>query len=172
MGPDMVVVNHEAPSIAPVLVEGGCDRGGFIELLAPGALASLDATILFGTAWLGDLHGNATLLEKFLEDAAELGAVVGLDPWMTTGKVSRMRSKAARMLRAKGVVTFRGDQFRDRVADRQLIDSATGGIAQKQGVGLYPLSGLVGATAFLSADCVGTCRGSAGGPEAKNACFS
>ena len=45
------------------------------------------------------------LLEEFLEDAAELGAVVGLDPRMTTGKVLRMRSQAARMLRAEGVVT-------------------------------------------------------------------
>ena len=86
----MVVVNHEGPGILPVLIEGGCDRRGFIELLAPGALAPLDAAILFGTAWLDDLHGNATLLEKLLEDTAELGAVVGL---------------AARMLRAEGVVT-------------------------------------------------------------------
>ena len=76
----MVVVNHEAPGILPVLVEGGCDGGGFVEFLASGALAPLDAAILFGTAWLDDLHGNATLLKRFLEDAAELGAVVGLPP--------------------------------------------------------------------------------------------
>ena len=29
----MVVVNHEAPGIPPVLVEGSCDGGGFVELL-------------------------------------------------------------------------------------------------------------------------------------------
>ena len=80
MGPDMVRVNHEAPGIPPVLVEGGCDGGGFIELLAPGALALPDAAILFGTAWLGDLHGHAALPEEFLEDAAELGAIVGRAP--------------------------------------------------------------------------------------------
>ena len=80
MGPDRVVVNHEVPGIPPVLVEGGCDGGGFVELLAPGALAPLDAAILFGTAWLDDLHGHAALLEKFLEGTAELGAVAGLPP--------------------------------------------------------------------------------------------
>ena len=100
----MVVVNHEAPGILPVLVEGGCDEGGFVELLAPGALAPPNAAILFGTAWRDDLHGNAALLEKFFEGVAVLGAVVGMAPWMTIGKVSRMRSKAARMLRAEGVM--------------------------------------------------------------------
>ena len=50
-------------------------------------------------------YGNAALLEKFLEDATELGGAVGRDSWMTTGKVSRMRSKATHMLRAEGVVT-------------------------------------------------------------------
>ena len=64
------------------------------------------------------------------------------------------------MLRAEGVVTFRGDQFRGRVADRQLIDPAAGGIAQKQRVGLHPLSGLVGAAALLPAGCAGTRSGS------------
>ena len=105
MGPDMVVVNREVPGIAPVLVGGGRDGGGFVELLVPGALAPLDATILFGTAWLDDLHGNGALLEKFLEGTAELGAVVGLAPRMATREVSRMRSKAARMFRAEEVVT-------------------------------------------------------------------
>ena len=94
------MVNHEAPDIPPLLVESSCNRGGFVELLAPGALASPDAAILFGTAWRDDLHGHAALLEEFLEGTAELGAAVGLDPRMTTEKVSRMRSKAARMLRA------------------------------------------------------------------------
>ena len=70
MGPDMVVVNHEALGIPPVLAEGGCDGGGFVELLAPGSLAPPDAAILFGTAWLDDLHGHAVLLEKFLEIGA------------------------------------------------------------------------------------------------------
>ena len=65
MGPDMVLVNREAPSIPPVLVKGGCDGGGFVELLAPGALAPLDAVILFGTAWRDDLYGHAALLDKF-----------------------------------------------------------------------------------------------------------
>ena len=32
LGPDMLVVNRDAPGIPPVLVEGGCDRGGFVEL--------------------------------------------------------------------------------------------------------------------------------------------
>ena len=75
----------------------------FVELLAPGALAPLDvAILLFGTAWLDDLHGNVEFLEKFLEDTAELGTVVGLAPrGMRAGKVSRMRSKAARMLHAE-----------------------------------------------------------------------
>ena len=81
MGPDMVVVNHEAPGIPPVLVEDGCDREDFVELLAPDALTPLDVAILFGTAWLDDLHGNAALLEKFLEDTAELSTVVGLNPF-------------------------------------------------------------------------------------------
>ena len=76
----MVVVNHEAPGITLVLVEGGCDGGGFVELLAPSALAPLDATILFRAAWLDDLHGNASLLEELLENATELGATVGLAP--------------------------------------------------------------------------------------------
>ena len=67
-----------------------------------------------------------------------------------------MFSKAARMFRAEGVVTGSAAiGFETGVADRQLIDPATGGIAQKQGVGLHPLSGLVGATALLSAGCVG-----------------
>ena len=48
MGPDRVVVNHEAPGIQPVLVKGGCDGEGFVELLAPGASAPLDVAILFG----------------------------------------------------------------------------------------------------------------------------
>ncbi len=65
----------------------------------------LDAAILFGTAWRDDLHGHTALLEEFLEGTAELGAGVGLVPRMTTGKVLRMRSKAARMLRTEGVVT-------------------------------------------------------------------
>ena len=70
-------------------------------------LAPLDAAILLGTAWLDDLHGHASFLEEFLEDAAELGAVAAVDlaPSMPAGKVLRMRSKAARMLRAEGVVT-------------------------------------------------------------------
>ena len=64
MGPDMVVVNHgDAPGIPPVLVEGGCDGGGFVELLASGALAPPAPAILFGTAWLDDLHGHTALLE-------------------------------------------------------------------------------------------------------------
>ena len=74
----MVVVNHEAPGIPPVLVVGGCDGRSFVEPLAPSALEPLDAAILFGTAWRDDLHGNAALLEEFLEGAAELGAVIGL----------------------------------------------------------------------------------------------
>ena len=53
--------------------------------------------------------------------------------------------------RRKGGDEFRYDQFRDRVADCQLMDLATGGIAQKQGVGLHHLSRLVGATALLPA---------------------
>ena len=76
----MLVVNRDAPGIPPVLVEGGCDRGGFVELLASGAPAPPGVAILFGTAWLDDLHGHAALLEEFLEDAAEPGAVVGLAP--------------------------------------------------------------------------------------------
>ena len=100
----MVMVNHEAPGIPPVLVEGGYDGRGFVEVLAPSALAPLDAAIL-GTAGLDDLHGHAALLEEFLEGAAELGSVIGLNPRMTTGNVSRMRSKTVRMLRAEGVVT-------------------------------------------------------------------
>ena len=100
----MVVVSHEAPDIPPVPVEGGCDGGGFAELPAPDARAPLDAAILFGTAWWDDRDGNAAFPEKFLEDAAELGAVVGLTLRMMTGKVSRMRSKAARMLRAEEVM--------------------------------------------------------------------
>ena len=44
-----------------------------------------------------------------------------------------------------------GSRFRDRVADRQLIDPATGGIAPEQGIGLHPLSGWVETTALLSA---------------------
>ena len=44
-----------------------------------------------------------------------------------------------------------GSRFRDRVADRQLIDPATGEIAPEQGVGLHPLSGWVETTALLSA---------------------
>ena len=79
-----------------------------MEFLAPGALAPPDAAILFGTAWLDDLHGHAALLDEFLEGAAELGAGVGLGPRMMTGKVSRMRSKAACMLCAEGVVTGSG----------------------------------------------------------------
>ena len=105
MGPDMVVVSHEAPGTAPVLVEGGCDGGGFVELLALGALVPFDAATLFGPAWLDDPYGNAAFLEEFLEDTAALGAGVGLAPRMTTGKVLRMRSKVAYMLRAEGVVT-------------------------------------------------------------------
>ena len=62
----------DAPGIAPVLVEGGCDRGGFVELLASGAPAPPDAAILFGTAGLDDLHGHVMLLEEFLEGATEL----------------------------------------------------------------------------------------------------
>ena len=80
MKPDMVVVNHEAPGLLPALVEDGCNGGGFVELLALGPLAPLDAAILFGTAWRDDLHGHAALLEKFLEDAVEFGTVVGLAP--------------------------------------------------------------------------------------------
>ena len=102
MGPGMVVVNREVPGIPPVLVEGGCDGGGFVELLAPGVLAPPDAAILFGTAWLDDLYGHASLLEGFLEGVAELGAGVGRASWMTTGKVSRVRLKAARMLCTEG----------------------------------------------------------------------
>ena len=102
---NMVVVSREVPGILPVLVEGDCDGGGFVELLAPGALAPLDVAILFGAAWLDALHGHTMLLEEFLEGTAELGAVVGLVSRMTTGKVLRMRSKAARMLRAEGAVT-------------------------------------------------------------------
>ena len=100
----MVVINHEAPGTLSVLVEGGCDGGDFVEVLAPSALAPLDAAIL-GTAWLDDLHDHVALLEEFLEGAAELGAVVGLNARMTTENVSRMRSKTVRMLRAEGVVT-------------------------------------------------------------------
>ena len=103
MGPGIVVANREASGIPPVLVKGGWDGGGFVELLTLDALAPPDAAILFGTAWLDDLDGHASLLKKFLEDAAKLGAVVGLDPGMMTGKVSMMRSKAARMLRAESV---------------------------------------------------------------------
>ena len=85
MGPDMVVVNHEAPSLPPVLVDTGYDGGGFVEYFVPNALTSLDVTILdtailFGTAWLDDLHGNAALLEEFSAGTAELRAVVGLAP--------------------------------------------------------------------------------------------
>ena len=69
MGSDRVVVNHKAPGIPPVLVEGGCDGGGFVELLAPGALAPHDSTILFGAAWLDDLPGAV----------AEAHAMVSLD---------------------------------------------------------------------------------------------
>ena len=58
-----------------------------MELPAPGAPAPPDIAILFGTAWLDDLHGHAALPEEFLEDAAEPEAVVGLAPRMTTGKV-------------------------------------------------------------------------------------
>ena len=106
MRPDTVVVNHEAPGIPSVLVEGGGDGGGLVELFALGALAPLDdVAILFGTAWPDDLHGHAELLEKFLEGAAEFGADVGLDPRMVTGKVARMGSKAC-MLRTEGVVTI------------------------------------------------------------------
>ena len=65
MGTDMVMVNHGAPGIPPVLVEGGYDGGGFVELLALGALASPDAAILFGTAWRDDLHGHVALLGGF-----------------------------------------------------------------------------------------------------------
>ncbi len=76
----MVVVHRDAPGIPPLFVEGGCDGGGFVELLAPGAPAPPDIAILFGTVWLDGLHGHAALLEEFLEDAAEPGAVVGLPP--------------------------------------------------------------------------------------------
>ena len=77
----MVLVNRgDALGIPPVLVEGGCDGGGFVELLASGAPAPPDPAILFGTAWLDDLHGHAALLDEFLEGAAEFGAVVGLPP--------------------------------------------------------------------------------------------
>ena len=53
----MVVVNHEAPDIPPILVEGGYDGGGFVELLAPGALALLDVAILLGLyGWMSCIH--------------------------------------------------------------------------------------------------------------------
>ena len=84
---------------------GGCGREGFVELLAPSAWAPFDAAILSGTAWLDALHGHALLRKQILEGTAELGAAVGLAPRMTTGKVSRTRSKAARMSRADGAVT-------------------------------------------------------------------
>ena len=55
MRPDTVVVYHEAPGIPPVLVDGGGDGGGLVELFALDALAPLDdAAILFGTAWQDD----------------------------------------------------------------------------------------------------------------------
>ena len=65
--------------------------------------------------------------------------------------------------RRRGGDEFGGGQSRDRVVDRQLIDPAIGGIAQKQSVSLHHLSGLVvvvGATALLPAGCVGMRRGS------------
>ena len=80
MEPDRVVGSHEMPGIPPALVESGCDGGGFVELLAPGALAPLDAAILFDPPWLDDRHGHVALLEEFFENAAEPGAVVGLAP--------------------------------------------------------------------------------------------
>ena len=80
MTPDMVVVNHEAPGLLPVLVEDGCDGGGFVELFPPSALAQLNAAILLGAAWLDDRYGKAAPLEKFIEDAAEFGIVAGLAP--------------------------------------------------------------------------------------------
>ena len=46
----MVVMNQEAPGILPVPVKGGCNGGGFAELLAPDTLAPLDTAILFRTA--------------------------------------------------------------------------------------------------------------------------
>ena len=105
MGPDVVAGSHETSAILPVAVEGGCEREGFIEFLAPGARAPLDAAILSGTAWLDALHGHAPLRKQLPEGTAELGAAVGLAPRMTTGKVSRTRSKAARMSRTGGAVT-------------------------------------------------------------------
>ena len=71
MGPDIVVVNHEAPGIPSVLVEGGYDEGGFVELLALGVLAPLDVAILFGTAWRDGLHGDAAIRKAFRENATE-----------------------------------------------------------------------------------------------------
>ena len=121
----MVVVNHEAPGILPVLVEGGCDRGGFVELLALSALAPPDTAILFGAAWLDDLHGNAALLEKFFGDAAELGAVGGLAPLDDDreGLEDALEGRP-HVVHRKGGDEFGGDQFRDRIADCQLIDPA------------------------------------------------
>ena len=84
---------------------GDCGREGFVELLAPGVQAPFDAAILSGTAWLDALHGHAPLRKQLPEGTAELGAAVGLAPQMTTGKVSRTRSKAARMSRTGGAVT-------------------------------------------------------------------
>ena len=91
-------MNREVPGIAPVIIKDGRNGGGFVEFLASNALVALDVAILFRTAWLDDLHGNTTLLEEFLQNAAELKAVVDLDLRMTTGKISRMRSKASHML--------------------------------------------------------------------------
>ena len=175
MGPDMVVGNHEAPGIPPVLIESGCDGGGFVELPALGALAPPDAAILFGTAGLDALHGNVALLEKFLEDATELGAVVGLDPGFRPGRSRGCAWRPPYVARRRG-----GDVPRRSVSrpGRRPSADRSSGRGDRAETGCWPAPSLrVGGGGCPSAgglrgDAEWIAYGAAGGPEAVNSCFS
>lgn len=50
-----------------------------VELVAPGALGSLDAAVELGPFWRQDEEGKATVLAGLLEGGPELGSSVHLD---------------------------------------------------------------------------------------------
>ena len=113
-GPDRVVGNHEMPGIPPALVESGCDGGGFVELLAPGALAPLDAAILFDLPWLDDRHGHVALLEEFFETLRNPAPLSVWPPDDDREGLEDALEGRPHVARRRGGDELGGSRFRDR----------------------------------------------------------